>query len=51
MLIIVIEISLFVGYWSSVAADFNARLMFSAVTSAFTPFTQYEERKVFPVPP
>ncbi len=46
-----IGIPLLVGYWSSLAADFNALLIFSAVTPAFSPFVQYEERKVFLVPP
>ncbi len=35
VVILEIGIPLLVGYWSSVAADFSALLIFSAVTSAF----------------
>ncbi len=35
VLILEIGIPLLIGYWSSVAADFSALLIFSAVTSAF----------------
>ena len=38
-----IGIPLFVGYCSSVAADFRALLMCSAVTSARAPSDQYDE--------
>jgi hypothetical protein len=50
-MILEIGIPLLVGYSSSVAVDFNALLIFSAITSAFALFIQYEERKVLPVPP
>ena len=51
VLIQVIGIPLLVGYWSSVAEDFNAWLMCLAVTSALTPFAQHDNKKVVPVPP
>ena len=49
--ILVIGIPLFVGYWSSVAADLSARLMCSAVISIFSFFSQKVESSVFADPP
>ena len=46
-----IGIPLFVGYCSSVAADFRALLTCSAVTSALVPLDQYDDNVVLVVPP
>ena len=46
-----IGIPLFIGYCSSVAADFRALLMCSAVTSARAPSDQYDDNIVFGDPP
>ena len=44
VLILEIGMPLLVGYCSSVAANFSARLMSSAVTSVRSPAVQYEDR-------
>ena len=51
MLIRDIGISLLVGYWSSVAANLRALLIFSAATSVRFPSTQYDDSVVAFVPP